>query len=233
MSTATNQDWAILGSPICFSIFSAVTCILVAVRLYTRFHIKRDLRWEDYLMIPALVRLKIAPSSTFSSARAKTTQLFSLGWGANQLARVYTVGTPQQETEYSLHEIVVLARMDIVAVVVASIIGLIIVACLPALHQLRKHYMQHKTFNRIPDGSSKRSWVMFCRGEKTVQRPRPALISTEKFDCSSDAPKKQVTTIERHLGSTGDSHNSVPDLFSSLSENERGQGASEPREESL
>ena len=51
----TVNNRAIPGEPVIFSILSAISCLLVVVRIYTRFWVKRALGWDDYTIIPAFV----------------------------------------------------------------------------------------------------------------------------------------------------------------------------------
>lgn len=46
---------AIPGQPILFAILSAIACLVVIVRLYTRFWLKQAPGWDDYSITPALV----------------------------------------------------------------------------------------------------------------------------------------------------------------------------------
>ena len=51
----TVNNRVIPGQPILFSILSAVACLLVILRIYTRHWVKRAIGWDDYTIVVAIV----------------------------------------------------------------------------------------------------------------------------------------------------------------------------------
>ncbi|KAL9054496.1 MAG: hypothetical protein Q9162_004142, partial [Coniocarpon cinnabarinum] len=78
----------------------------------------------------------------------------------------------------------------------AEVYGLIIIASLPAMHQLNNHYHEHQTFNRIVGDSSQTSSKLATLKSKFTKRNTSDTTSVEMFNHPPAITKTTDVTVE-------------------------------------